>query len=59
MLRKLCSKRSGFTLVEIIVAVAIFAIMSTMVAQVLQLSVKARQSNKEYGEDLARQEEQL
>lgn len=59
MMKRLFSKRSGFTLVEILVAVAIFAIMSTMVAEVLQLSVRTRQSNKEYGEDLARQENQL
>lgn len=59
MMKRLFSKRSGFTLVEILVAVAIFAIMSTMIAEVLQMSIKQRQSNKEYGEDLARQENQL
>lgn len=59
MLRKLYSKRSGFTLVEIIVAMVIFALMATMVAQILQLSIKTRQSNNAYGEELAAQEERL
>lgn len=59
MLRKLISKRSGFTLVEIIVAMVIFAIMSTMIFQILQLSSKARMENNAYGEELAAQEEQL
>lgn len=59
MLKRFYSKRSGFTLVEIIVAMAIFAIMAAMVAQILQLSVKARQRNTAYGEELATQEERL
>lgn len=59
MLKRFYSKRSGFTLVEIIVAMAIFAIMAAMVAQILQLSVKARQSNTAYSEELASQEERL
>lgn len=59
MLKRFCSKRSGFTLVEIIVAFAVFAIMSTMIAQILQLSVNARRSNSAYEAELAAQEEKL
>lgn len=59
MLRRLFSKRSGFTLVEIIVAMVIFAIMATMVAQILQLAAKARMENNAYGSELAGQEEKL
>ncbi len=59
MLKRFYSKRSGFTLVEIIVAFAIFAIMASMVAQILQLSVKARNANNQYALELARQEKIL
>lgn len=59
MLKRFYSKRSGFTLAEIIVAFAVFAIMSTMVAQVLQLAVFARNSNNAYAQELADQEHML
>lgn len=59
MLKRFYSKRSGFTLVEIVVAFAIFAIMSSMVAQILDLAIKARQSNNLYAQELARQEQML
>lgn len=59
MLRRFYSKRSGFTLVEIIVAFAVFAIMASMIAQILELSVKARASNNQYALELARQEKIL
>ncbi len=56
MLKRFYSKRSGFTLVEIIVAFAVFAIMASMIAQILQLSINARNSNNIYAMELARQE---
>ncbi len=56
MLKRLYSKRSGFTLVEIIVAFAVFAIMASMVIQILQLAINARNSNNIYAQELARQE---
>lgn len=59
MLKRLYSKRSGFTLVEIIVAVAIFAIMATAIASILQMSLTQRQKNTAYGKELANQENQL
>ncbi len=59
MIRRFYSKRSGFTLVEIIVAFAVFAIMASMVAQILDLAVRARNSNNLYAQELARQEQLL
>ena len=56
MLKRFYSKRSGFTLVEIIVAFAIFAIMASMICQLLDLSVKARQRNNNYQRELETQE---
>lgn len=59
MLKRFYSKRSGFTLVEIVIAFAIFAIMASMVCQILDLSVKARQYNNEYQRALDTQEHLL
>lgn len=59
MLKRFYSKRSGFTLVEIIIAFAIFAIMASMICQILDLSVKARLSNNAYQRDLDQQERML
>ncbi len=59
MLKKLYSKRSGFTLVEIIIAFAVFAIMASMICQILDLSVKARQANNAYQRELDEQEQLL
>ncbi len=59
MLKRFYSKRSGFTLVEIIVAFAVFAIMAAMIAQILNLAVSARRYNNEYANALAAQEKVL
>lgn len=59
MIKRIFSKRSGFTLVEILVAFAIFTIMMSMIMQILQLSVAARQQNTEMSRQRAAQEEQL
>lgn len=59
MLKRFYSKRSGFTLVEIIIAFAIFAIMAAMICQILDLSVKARQYNIAFQKKLEEQEEVL
>lgn len=58
-MKRLFSKRSGFTLVEIIIAFAIFAIMASMILQMLNLAVNQRRSNKDFEDELARQEELL
>ncbi len=59
MLKRFYSKRSGFTLVEIIVAFAVFAIMAGMIAQILNLAVNARNYNNEYARALSSQEKVL
>ena len=59
MLKRFYSKKSGFTLVEIIIAFAVFAIMASMIVQILQLSVAARHSNNVYQSELAEQEKLL
>ncbi|MDE7229053.1 MAG: prepilin-type N-terminal cleavage/methylation domain-containing protein [Oscillospiraceae bacterium] len=59
MLKRFYSKRSGFTLVEIIVAFAVFAIMASMICQMLDLAVRARQSNNAYQRELDTQEHLL
>lgn len=57
MIKKLFSKRSGFTLVEIVVAFAIFAIMSSMILQILNVIMNEKRSNVEFEEKLQTQEE--
>ncbi len=59
MLKRFYSKRSGFTLVEIVVAFAVFSIMASMIAQILDLAISARNSNNLYAQELARQEQLL
>ncbi len=59
MMKRIFSKRSGFTLVEIIVAFAIFAIMMSMIMQILQLSVNQRRANNEFAKETATQREAL
>lgn len=59
MLKRFYSKRSGFTLVEIIVAFAVFAIMASMIVQILNLSVNARVQNTKYQQELNTQEQLL
>lgn len=59
MLKRFYSKKSGFTLVEIIVAFAVFSIMASMIAQILELAISARNANNLYAKELARQEQLL
>ena len=59
MIKRLFSKRSGFTLVEIIVAFAVFAIMAAMIVQILDLVSWQRRSNTEYANGLDEQEQYL
>ncbi len=55
MLKKLRSKR-GFTLVEIMVAFVIFAIMAAMVSVILQSTMRAKQENTDLEGEIAGQE---
>lgn len=57
MVKKLFSKRSGFTLVEIVVAFAVFAIMAAMILQILNLVLYEKQNNARYVEKMQKQEE--
>ena len=47
-MKKLYSKKSGFSLIEILVAFMVFAIMSTLVVQVLNLTINRRNENTKY-----------
>lgn len=58
-MKKLLSKKNGFTLVEILVAFVIFAIMSAMVMSVVRLAVQERNANNEFARELSHQEENL
>lgn len=58
-MKRLFSKRSGFTLVEIIVAFAVFAIMAAIIVQMMGLVVSQRLSNNEYARSLEDQQENL
>lgn len=57
MIKKLFSKRSGFTLVEIVVAFAIFAIMASMILQILNVIMYEKSNNRAVEEQLQAQEE--
>ncbi len=59
MMKKIFSKRSGFTLVEIVVAFAVFAIMAAMILQVLNLVMLEKQNNADFAEKLRIQEEMI
>lgn len=56
MMKKILSKRSGFTLVEIVVAFAVFAIMAAMILQVLNLVMYEKQNNNKYAQELQTQQ---
>lgn len=56
---KKSKKKGGFTLVEIIIAFAIFSIFAVMIVQVLNLTVNRRKSNDEFQKNLANQEQNL
>lgn len=58
-MKKLFSKKSGFTLIEIIIAFAIFAIMASMIMQVLNLTINRRKANADFERSLQTQEETL
>lgn len=58
-MKRLFSKRSGFTLVEIIIAFGIFAIMASMIVQMLNLMVQRKVRNRQFEDNLSVQEEQF
>lgn len=56
---RIFSKRSGFTLVEIVVAFAVFAIMAAMLVSLTGLAVRQRQSNTDLSRRLSDQQAYL
>ncbi len=59
MFKRLFSKKSGFTLVEIIIAFAVFAIMAAMILQMLNIVTFQRKSNADLSEMIDEQEQFL
>lgn len=57
--KKIFSKRSGFTLVEIIIAFVIFALMATMICQILNMVSLQRKSNIDFANEIDEQEQFL
>ncbi|MBQ8170765.1 MAG: type II secretion system protein [Oscillospiraceae bacterium] len=58
-MKRIFSNKSGFTLVEIVVAFAVFAIMAGMILSMVQLTVKARTDNDELSRRTERQSQML
>lgn len=58
-MKRLFSKKSGFTLVEIVIAFAVFAIMAAMILQILELTIKRRTANDKLEAQMKEQEQQL
>lgn len=58
-MKKIFSKKSGFTLVEIVVAFAVFAIFAAMITQVINLSIDRKKSNLEFEKNVEREQENL
>lgn len=54
-MKRIFSKKSGFTLVEIVVAFAIFAIMSAMILSMVRLTVQKQNSNNEFADGIEEQ----
>ncbi len=54
-MKRIFSKKSGFTLIEIVVAFAIFAIMSTMILSMIRLTVDENKSNNEFADSIEEQ----
>lgn len=58
MKKKLSSKR-GFTLVECLVAIVIFSIMSLMVSMIYSMSIQQYKNSRQIDTDLSAQEEEI
>ncbi len=54
-MKKILKRNKGFTLVECIVAIAIFALMSALVMQILALSIRQYRSNHNVEKDMDNQ----
>lgn len=58
-MKRIFSKKSGFTLVEIVVAFAVFAIMATTIMQIMSLVATQKSENAKFLAELEAQEEIL
>lgn len=58
-MKKRFKKKSGFTLVEIVIAFAVFSIMAVMICQILNLTIERRKSNDKFEAEIAEQERNL
>ena len=58
-MKKIFSNKTGFTLVEILVAFVIFAVMSSMILAIVRLAINARNSNNMLSNDLNMQQQAL
>ncbi|MBD5129036.1 MAG: prepilin-type N-terminal cleavage/methylation domain-containing protein [Ruminococcaceae bacterium] len=58
-MKRLLSNKSGFSLAEIIIAIAVFSIMMAMIMQMLQLSIAQRNENYRYMQSLNKQQNDL
>ncbi len=54
-MKKLFSSKSGFSLIEIIVAFAIFAVMAAMVSSIMSLALYQRNENLKFADDVEAQ----
>jgi len=59
LIKRIFSKKSGFTLVEIVVAFAVFALMAAAIMQILTFVSPERSANVRFMESLEQQEEYL
>ncbi len=59
MFKRLFSKKSGFTLVEIIIAFVVFALFATMIMQILNMVSLERKSNAQFSDKIDMQEVDL
>lgn len=59
MKRKLLKRNKGFTLVECIVAIGVFAVMSALVMQILALAIRQHRNNNRIEQDLDAQVQKI
>lgn len=59
MFKRIFSKKSGFTLVEIVVAFAVFAVMAAAIMQIMAFISREKSDNSKFMDTLEAQEERL
>jgi len=56
-MKKLFSSKSGFSLIEIVVAFAVFAVMAAMVSSIMSLALYQRNENLKFADDVEAQKD--